>query len=348
MKFRRLFITLVVIAIVIPSCSKTEDNTPLEQPITEIQTENLREAYIINQNINFNVESADGENVTDISTFFVNGNPINGSSFSSSVEGEFEMYATYTNVNGEEVTTPISSFRVIIPKQKIVVEDYTGTWCGWCPRVTAVIHDLEEVTEDIVVIAIHEEANNIPEPLHFPEVQLLKDAYNVSGFPAARINRSIDWPQPHPLTSVTSIAGAPTNLAIAINSRVNADELNVEVDVVYENGSVETDKLVVYLIENGVIADQYNYYTFDPSSPFYEMGNPIVDFEHNDGLRHAFTNVLGNPIPQTDSEYRFSGSFSLPANANLDNYELVAIVVDENNTAKNAQSAHLLENKPYE
>ena len=98
--------------------------------------------------------------------------------------------------------------------------------------------------------------NSLPDPMHFDQVQILKDAYDVEGFPAARVNRSINWAQPHPATDITSMSGLDTNLAIAINSELTNDQLLVQVNVVYEEGSGQGDKLVVYLIENGIIYDQ--------------------------------------------------------------------------------------------
>ena len=41
-------------------------------------------------------------------------------------------------------------------KQYVLVEDYTGTWCGYCTRVSFAIEELKKQTNDAVVIAIHQ------------------------------------------------------------------------------------------------------------------------------------------------------------------------------------------------
>ncbi|WP_179351532.1 Omp28-related outer membrane protein [Winogradskyella vidalii] len=344
-KLYLLFIVLISVA-----CSKVEDNEPLVSSVTVLnENKFVRKASLINQDIPFRVVTEDGEDVTSITTFYVNGEPIFGSTFSSDTTGDFEVYGVYIQ-NGFEVTTETESFSVIIPKRKIVIEDYTGTWCGFCPRVAGAIHSLSEATDFITVVAIHETNNNYPEPMHFDQVQLLKDAFGIEGFPAAKINRSENWDMPHANSDVTSIAGLDTNLALAIDSELIGDALTVQVNVVYEEGSMEGDKLVVYLLEDGIVSDQVNYYNGDSTSSYYNAGNPIEDFVHNETLRNSMSSVLGDAIPATAALTEYTASFTLtvPSNYVTENLSIAAMVVDSNNTAKNSQHAHINEDKPYE
>ncbi|NRD23195.1 Omp28-related outer membrane protein [Winogradskyella litoriviva] len=347
-KVPKIFLLLFLVISV--SCSKTEENVPLTTPTAQISVDELvRKASLINQEIPFKIVNEAGEDVTSLATFYVDGDAIDGSSFSSDAIGEFEVYGVYME-DGVEVTTNTENFTVIIPKRKIVVEDYTGTWCGFCPRVSAALTSLHQETDDITVIAIHETANSYPDPMHFSQVQTLKDAFNVEGFPAAKINRTTEWQNPHANTDVTSIAGLDTNLAIAINSELEGDELTVQVNVVYEEGSVLGDKLVVYLLEDEIINGQVNYYNGDSTSPFYNMGDVIPEFEHNEVLRNSLSAVLGDAIPVTSAltEYITSFTMTVPSDYVMDNLSIAAMVVDSNNSAKNSQFAHIEEDKAYE
>ncbi len=342
-------LTLLFIALSF-SCSKTEDNVPLTLPTAEITVDKLvRKASLRNQNIPFKIINEDGVDVTDLAAFYVNDIAVDGASFSSETTGNFEVYGVYEQ-DGVQITTNTESFSVIIPKQKIVVEDYTGTWCGFCPRVSGALYDLKEETDAVAIIAIHETASSFPDPMHFDQIQLLKDAFNVEGFPAARINRTVNWQQPHPTSDVTSIAGLDTNLALAINSELTGNELLVQVNTVFEQGSQVGDKLVVYLLEDGIIHGQVNYYNEDSTSPFFGLGDVITDFEHNEVLRASLSSVMGNTIPSTAAltEYITSFTFSIPADYVTENLSIVAMVVDENNASKNAQVARLGEDKVYE
>jgi len=168
---------LLLILFICAACSKTEENVPLTQQTAEITVDKLvRKASLVNQNIPFKIINEQDEDVTALATFYVDGLPVDGTSFSSSAIGDFEVYGVYMQ-DGVEVTTNTESFSVIVPKQKIVVEDYTGTWCGFCPRVSAALESLHAETDDITVVAIHETANSFPDPMHFNQVQVLKDAF---------------------------------------------------------------------------------------------------------------------------------------------------------------------------
>lgn len=302
-----------------------------------------------NQEVEFTIVDPDGEDVTSESTIYVNDTEIAGNTFSSADIGNFEVYASYM-ISGETFETETKTFEVFIPKRKVVIEDYTGTWCGYCPRVAAAIEDAHEATDDIAVVAIHKTSSSSPDPMHFDDIQILIDEYEVGGLPQARINRSVNWANPHPLTDVTSIAGEDTNVSISIKSTLSGNNLVVNTDVMYENGSVKGDKIVVYLLENGILYDQTNYYNENESSPFYGLGDPIPDFEHNEVLRVSMTNVLGDEIPVTPAfeTYNKTLSTSIPGEYVKDNLSLVVMIVDADNTAKNAQYADVGIEKEFE
>ncbi|NQX86357.1 MAG: Omp28-related outer membrane protein [Flavobacteriaceae bacterium] len=342
------FVLLLTIFVSV-ACSRTEDNVSLTETIVEIEVDELvRKASLRNQEIPFTIIDSNGEDLTELATFYVDGVAIDGNVFTSDVIGDFEVYGVYTQ-DGVETITNTEDFSVIIPKRKIVIEDYTGTWCGWCPRVAGAIMSLKEETDDIAIIAIHETATP-SDPMHFDQVQVLKDAYDIGGFPAGKINRTEDWVSPYSNSDITGIAGQDTNLALSINSEIDGSELVVQVNVVSEEAIEATDKLVVYLLEDGIVYPQANYLNNDASSQFYGLGDPIPDFVHDEVLRDALSAVLGDQISATEAltEYISSYTFELPSDYVVDNLLLVAMVVDENNTAKNAQVAHVNENKPYE
>ncbi len=302
-----------------------------------------------NQTVTFSMVDSDGNDVTSEATFYVNDTEITGNTYSSATEGSFDVYAEY-EFQGSTETTETKSFVVFIPKRKVVLEDYTGTWCGYCPSVAAAIVDAHAATSDISVVAIHETANSSPDPYHFDQVDLLQAEFGVFGLPAARINRTTTWGMPYAISEVTGIAGEETDLAIAINSQLTGTTLTVDVKVIYENGSMPGDKLVLYLTENGLIYDQVNYYDTDPTSPFYQMGNPIPDFEHNEVLRLSLTNIFGDEIDATASFDTYTKSFTvtIPSEYVAANLDLVAMVVSADNTARNSQHAHVNEDKDYE
>jgi len=298
-----------------------------------------------NQAINFRLLNPDGTDATDEAEFYVDGNLIEGTSFTSDIAGFYSVYAIFDSGLSQ---TDESTFEVFIPKRKIVYEDYTGAWCGWCVRVTNAVRLLKEQSDDVVVVAIH---NN--DVMAFPGESQLASQFGVSGYPAAKINRTLTAPNPEDGASSIDLAlthaGEDTNLSIAINTNLNGDNLNVEVKLIAENQIPSTYKLVAYVYQNGLIFPQTNYYVNTPGSPYYQMGNPIPDFVHDDVLEASLTtNVLGEAIPSINAFDVYSRTFPAinlaqfaytdsPNTYDPTRFGVAVYVVDENNNALNAQ-----------
>lgn len=301
------------------------------------------------QAIEFRVVDNEGTDVTGSSTIFVNDTAISGSTFASPNEGAFTAYASYDD-SGVTLETEAKPFSVYVPKRKIVVEDYTGAWCGFCPAVSAAINTLKGLTDNVSIVKLHETANSFPDPFDFEDIDILKETFEAFGFPQARINRTTVWSQPYTPSEITSIAGQSTDLAIGISSSVSGNDLAVNVEAVYRNGVGSGDKLVVYLIENGLISPQVNYYNDDPSSPYFGAGNPITDFEHNEVLRLSLTNVLGDEISAAGPYelYQRTLNITMPAEYVVENLEVVVMIVNSDNVALNSQYAKVGEVKSFE
>ena len=76
--------------------------------------------------------------------------------------GEDDLIFTITKVNGERNNATINYAtlpRVTVtkvPHRRVVVEEYTGMWCGFCPRGIALMENLaHKYGEDFIGIAIH-------------------------------------------------------------------------------------------------------------------------------------------------------------------------------------------------
>lgn len=76
--------------------------------------------------------------------------------------GKHQLYLNITAVNGQpnEATKTYAYVDLYtvsrVPKKRIVVEDYTGMWCGYCPRGTVTMAYLERLFPDkFIGVAIH-------------------------------------------------------------------------------------------------------------------------------------------------------------------------------------------------
>ena len=100
--------------------------------------------------------------------------------------GEQEKTLTITKVNGldneAEEKTASGTLVTVKRKPKFVplVEEATGTWCGWCPRGAVGLKMLNKTfRDDVVTVAVHSN-----DPMELPEYWL-----NSSSFPSCQINR---------------------------------------------------------------------------------------------------------------------------------------------------------------
>ncbi len=100
-----------------------------------------------------------------------NGEPNSAITYSGGYIGNYTVSNSIITVNEKSKAVP-------------VVEEFTGTWCGWCPRgIVGMSKAHEKFGEDVVLIAIHS------------DIMGIYDTYGIytSGFPNARLNRSSDF-----------------------------------------------------------------------------------------------------------------------------------------------------------
>ena len=80
----------------------------------------------------------------------------------SETTGSVEVLITVTKVNGQENTSDRKTAKGILitiskaAPQRVVLEEFTGTWCGWCPRGTVALNLLnQEFGDSVITIAVH-------------------------------------------------------------------------------------------------------------------------------------------------------------------------------------------------
>ena len=313
------FLTYIVI-----SCSSSEDNSPSE--ITDSNAVNSLELYMssdevtIGTTVLFTAFDNNGKNRTSDVKFYVDDNEIQGSSHVFNDPGEFNIYAKYQNIKSQTQQL-IVNLPPIEYKKYVLVEDYTGTWCGYCTRVSFAIEELKKQTNDAVVIAIHQ-----GDPMQFGQVSSLMNSFGVTGFPTAFIDRSSRWSSPEPayISQVLSKLNKKASAALAMESSIDGQELTIKVklQIGYNYKSL---KLGLYILEDELIYDQKNWTS-------YYQGDPLVNYEHNDVLRASLTGLLGNQIPSEnlghDKLYEREFKYTVPSQYDKDNLKMVAFVTE--------------------
>ena len=103
---------------------------------------------------------------------------------------ETELQIEITKVNGEpnRATIPYATLPRVtvtqVPHRRVVVEEYTGMWCQYCPRGIALMENLENTyPDDFIGIAIH-----VSDPLKCADYAW--NAAKVQNYPTLQMNRS--------------------------------------------------------------------------------------------------------------------------------------------------------------
>jgi thiol-disulfide isomerase/thioredoxin len=296
----------------------------------------------VSEETTFQIMDNLGNDVTGLSVITVGGVEITDNPHVFVAGGTFDVVATYSDLTSNTVSvTAVESTHTT----KVLVEDYTGTWCGYCPRLAYKIDQLAANNANVIPVAVHND-----NPFYFSQVSSMESEFGVNGYPTGKINRTITWNESD--YQVLSNTDGFRSCGLAINSSLSGSTLSIKAKVHYDIDAGEEHKLVVYVLENGLLYDQENYMNNDSSSPWYGAGNPIPNFEHEHVARAVLTDVFGDQIPagQTvlGSTYSKDFIYTIPAAYSAANLELVAFVVNSSGRVVNVQKVKAGSNQDFD
>lgn len=315
-----------------------------------VTTENT--SKLIGQEFAFTVKNDAGQDVTTSAIIYVNDAQITSNTFVSNQVGSYQVKAEYLGIISELITVSYFDGTEVNFIKRVLIEDYTGTWCGFCPRVSWAIGLVNNQTNKAVPVAIHRASSNPTsnnyDPFNF-DATILENLINIPGYPKATLNRITQWnfPEPNNVTQALNFTqGANPKLGLAVNAALANNQLSVDVKVKFSNTFSDL-KLVVYILENGLIYDQYNY------TNYYNAVHPLVNYTHNHVLRHCMTPLLGEAIANIETVpanvYDKNFTIAIPSNiANSQNIEFVAFVIGADNKVINVRKAIINEQQTFE
>lgn len=341
--FKSFLVSLLFIGLY--SCSSSDDNGGDVPAVASITITPSVASQTVGGSITFVVTTDTSADVTAATNISVGNTVLTNATFSSLTVGSYVVTANYS---GKSATTtvnfvegPSTSFT-----KRALIEDYTGTWCQYCPRVAYGIDLVMEQTTFAVPVAIHRGSSD---PYNFAAGSTLENLVGLQGYPTAMLNRLTEWnyPEPNNVAQVISLTqGTAPKLGMAMTASVSGGNINLTVKAKFGKTMTGT-KLVVYALENGLIYNQTN------STSYYGGGNPLSGFTHNHVLRATLTNILGDEIPAAesifDSTYTKTFNIPVPSNvANAANMEFVAFVVGADKKAINVRKAVSGDNQTFE
>jgi len=254
--------------------------------------------------------------------------------------------------------------------KKVILEDFTGSWCGFCPRGLTYSNTIEAANPNVIALGIHQGSTPSSDAMATPFTNSLC-AFLTNGYPKGGIDR-------FKMTGQTSIAVTTNLWSIACNSRLNSSSpLNVYLNSYYNSttrlvdvtvtanfvaGAVGDLRVHCLLVEDSLTGvgagwDQYNFMgqscNFpDPSSPWFIFPCVISGYTHRHVVRHQMANdtwgesgIIPNPAVQ-GQDYSKTFSYTLPASWNDSKMSIVAFVSrygasDTSRSILNANKVHL-------
>jgi Thioredoxin./Outer membrane protein Omp28. len=330
-------VTLIALLLsTVTGCKK--DQTP--QPTAQTITISSDKTYILADGkdvCTLTVKDNSGKEVTSQCQFTANGSSINGGSFSTAIVGKYKIKAKYNDTESNEIEVEARTSVPFMPK--IVVEDYTGTWCGYCPRVAYKIDDAKGKNKNVLAIAIH-----IQDALATEYASALSKKFGITGLPTAIVNRSTQWDENYNSLLPYTQIGVP--VGIAIESIVNSGNATAKITLKFKDASMTNLKVAAYLTEDNVVENQTNYYDDG-------KGSPIVGFKHMNVLREKMSKELFGDLVTPSSiipEGTYTTNLSIPlrnewisANCKV----LVLVTNGSNDRVVNAQEVVLGQNISY-
>ena len=212
--------------------------------------------------------------------------------------------------------------------RRVLLEEFTGQHCTNCPDAHAIIERLEEqYGEDLIVVSIH--AGNFGVQSPFGLMQQEGDQYanrwDIKAYPAGVVDRkggqmTMDaWS-----SAIRTAAEEETNLEIELKAEFAEDNSVINVTTHLLSSEDLTGYLQLWVVENGVIAEQYN-------------GNQTIsDYVHNNVFRGCVNGLWGQEISiKSGISQEFDNSMATVLTGtpvskwNLDNIYIVGFVYND-------------------
>lgn len=221
--------------------------------------------------------------------------------------------------------------------RKMVIEEATGTWCGWCVSGIAVLDRMKKKYPDqAICIAVHES-----DPMAI-------DGYSVKGGGNPRLSLNREGQEMHPLDLEEAMAPHLTDLPqVTVDAEWTVTDglVNVKANLLSGVKSESLYRMAFVLVENDVhVPDdagywQRNYYSGGDNGPldgFEDLPNiiPAEQMWYQEVARGIYPSQQGvacssGSLLPVGRKTEVSYTFALPGNVlNRDKLELFVLAID--------------------
>ena len=244
----------------------------------------------------------------------------------------------------DKITAPYK-IPVVVPagERNVLVEDFTGHKCGYCPHATRFANDLKQTYGDrLIVVSVHAgffASTNIP-PYTYDfkctESTTLDNDFGISlaGNPNGMVNRkklngSFIVPYTAWGAEVANILNSTEPLPVRIDVTADYDtttrQLDAQVQLDFASDLSGTYKLTVYLVEDSIVKWQKDYDATPNDNP---------DYVHREVLRGSMNGTYGETISNTLAGETAIRNYSNTLNTGWDAKHMSLVVFLYNDATK--------------
>jgi hypothetical protein len=230
-------------------------------------------------------------------------------------------------------------YSAVYPRQKHYVEQYTSTYCTYCPLGNSMLSILTQQRDDIIWVGVHANFNGT-DPMSTAQGDSIMDYVGNNSYPSATFDRSTGWENDRQLVNsigyyaeyhpqiaeelgrfFDNIAEQnPTFATIEITPVVDPEtreaiitvkgEMSPDFDLLLGDDNV----LNVFITEDSVVAPQLN------------SGTWVTKYVHNGVFRQALGSVKGVDFNRVDGGYCNEFTVTIPDEWVLGNLNVVAFI----------------------
>lgn len=239
-------------------------------------------------------------------------------------------------------------------EKNVILEEYTGAWCGWCPDGSVIMEELLANYSNLIGVCAH--AGDVMDTEQTLEVTSAVgtaypggcvDRFKFSDADLA-LGRNL-WEEK--IMERLDMA-VPAEVDFTFTYNESTREITIDASAQFSQAMSEDFRLNCYVIEDNVDKDdpaynQTNYYSGmqgQEAHPYYNQPDPVTDYIHKHVVREMLGGSWGmaGSIPasvESGQEYTHQFTHTLSADFNADEVYLV-VVIQEYDEDVNKREIH--------
>ena len=241
--------------------------------------------------------------------------------------------------NPQSISCVFTLYESGFDHQMHLLEQFTSTYCTWCPLGISMLQTLMGLRDDIAWVGIHGNMTSGTDPMRTLQCDSIMTYQGNDAFPSGSFDRSTGWESDDAIVTGLGyyeqyhsqvaaelsafydyLAETPAFATININSTYDDQTREVSITI---DGELSPDfdllmgsdcKLTVYLTEDGITARQLN------------QGTWVSNFVHNGVLRRAVNSIKGSDLNRVGDTYKNEYTYTIPTAWKPENMNIVAFI----------------------